>query len=69
MRREPGDQVERRRANRALAELRGKRFIDQSKDTQFTDAWILLAIVLTSPGLSRGTGFCWRARGRSSSHR
>ena len=35
----------------ALAELRGRRFIDQSKDTQFTDAWIILAVLLTIVGL------------------
>lgn len=34
-------------ADRALGELRGRRFIDQSKDTQFTDAWIILAVILT----------------------
>lgn len=32
-------------------ELRGKRFVDLAKDTQFTDAWILLAVILTVVGL------------------
>ncbi len=33
-------------------ELRNRRYIDVTKDTQFTDAWILVGIVLTLVGLA-----------------
>jgi uncharacterized protein (DUF58 family) len=41
----------------AIAELRGKRFVDLSKDTQFTDAWIILAVFITIAGLLLGNRF------------
>jgi uncharacterized protein (DUF58 family) len=45
------------RASAALREFRGKRYIDLSKDTQFTDVWIILAIILTLAGLATGSRF------------
>src|SRR5215208_6739358 len=50
---EPG----RNPADRVLAELRGKRFIDQTKDTQFSDAWIILGVLLTIIGVIARNGF------------
>jgi uncharacterized protein (DUF58 family) len=39
------------RYQRVLNELRGRRFIDLDKDTQFSDAWVVLGVVLTLAGL------------------
>ena len=53
-----------------MAELRGKRFIDHQKDTQFTDAWIILGILLTIAGLIAAQRVsCWPARSRCLSFR
>ncbi len=57
MRRRPTAQLGRRAYDRAVGELRGKRFVDNSKDTQFTDAWILLAVLLTVGGLATRNAF------------
>jgi uncharacterized protein (DUF58 family) len=46
-----------RTGRRAVSELRGRRFIDHSKDTQFTDAWIILAVILTLAGLVTRNAF------------
>jgi uncharacterized protein (DUF58 family) len=43
--------------DRKWDELRGKRFIDHQKDTQFTDAWIILGIVITVVALIARNGF------------
>ncbi|MCB0159489.1 MAG: hypothetical protein KDD83_15245, partial [Caldilineaceae bacterium] len=37
--------------------LRARRTIDTSKDTQFTDAWFVLATILTIVGLVLGNAF------------
>ncbi len=42
-------------------ELRSRRFIDVTKDTQFTDAWILLGIAITLVGLATGSRFATAA--------
>jgi hypothetical protein len=34
-----------------LSELRGDRYLDLEKDTQFSEAWIILGILLTSIGV------------------
>ena len=51
--------------DRTVAELRGRRFIDNQKDTQFTDAWIILGVVLTIAGLVARNGFLSGRRGRA----
>jgi len=38
-------------------ELRGRRYIDVTKDTQFTDAWLILGILLTLVGLATNSRF------------
>jgi uncharacterized protein (DUF58 family) len=38
-------------------ELRQRRYIDVTKDTQFTDAWIILGILLTLVGLAANSRF------------
>jgi uncharacterized protein (DUF58 family) len=38
-------------------ELRGRRYIDLTKDTQFTDAWLILGILLTLGGLATSSRF------------
>ena len=38
-------------------ELRQGRYIDVTKDTQFTDAWIILGILLTLVGLAANSRF------------
>ena len=38
-------------------ELRGARYRDKTKDTQFTDAWIVLAVLLTVIGLATDSRF------------
>ena len=38
-------------------ELRGRRYIDISKDTQFTDAWLILGVLLTLVGLATSSRF------------
>lgn len=57
MRRATTAQLGRRSYDRTVAELRGKRFIDHSKDTQFTDVWIILAVILTGVGLIAQNAF------------
>ncbi len=41
---------QRSRWDRMLAELRGGRYVDLSKDTQYSDAWLILALLLTLLG-------------------
>ncbi len=36
---------------RLFAELRGERYIDLEKDTQYSDAWVVLALVVTLMGI------------------
>ncbi len=36
---------------RAVAELRGGRYLDLSKDTQFSEAWVVLGLLLTAIGV------------------
>jgi uncharacterized protein (DUF58 family) len=57
MQRATTSQFGRNAANRVMRELRGRRFIDNSKDTQFTDAWIILAVFLTIAGLLTRNAF------------
>ena len=38
-------------------ELRGRRYVDVTKDTQFTDAWLVLGVLLTLVGLATGSRF------------
>lgn len=38
-------------------ELRNRRYIDLTKDTQFTDAWLILGILLTLVGLATNSRF------------
>jgi hypothetical protein len=45
------------RYQRVLHELHGRRFIDLDKDTQFSDAWVVLGIVLTVVGLILDNGY------------
>jgi len=45
-RREPRDIYQ-----RLLTELRGQRYLDLEKDTQFSDAWVMLGVLLTVVGL------------------
>ncbi len=45
-RREPRDIYQ-----RMLKELRGERYLDLEKDTQFSDAWVMLGVLLTVVGL------------------
>lgn len=45
------------RFDRSVSEIRGKRFIDHEKDTQFTDAWIILGVLITVAGLVLRNGF------------
>jgi len=40
-----------RRYKRFWKEIRGERYLDLSKDTQFSDAWIMLGLILTLTGL------------------
>ncbi len=42
---------------RVYNELQGKRYIDLSKDTQFTDVWPLLGVILTLIGLAANSRF------------
>jgi hypothetical protein len=42
--REAGRIEESGRYQRVLHELRGRRFIDLDKDTQFSDAWVVLPL-------------------------
>ncbi len=42
---------------RVYSELQGKRYIDLSKDTQFTDVWPLLGVILTLIGLATNSRF------------
>ncbi len=45
------------RWTRFTDELHGRRYVDRTKDTQFTDAWILLGILLTLAGVATGSRF------------
>jgi uncharacterized protein (DUF58 family) len=45
------------RYQRTLSELRGGRYVDLEKDTQFSDAWVVLAILLTLIGLVLNSRF------------
>lgn len=42
---------------RTYSELQGKRYVDLSKDTQFTDVWILLGVIITLIGLATNSRF------------
>jgi hypothetical protein len=42
---------------RVLQELRGGLYIDLEKDTQFSDAWVLLGLVLTLAGVALDNQF------------
>ena len=46
---------------RALRELRGVRFLDLTKDTQFSEAWNFLALILSLLGLIFDAGFMMTA--------
>ena len=46
-----------RGATARWASCAARRFIDHSKDTQFTDAWIILAVILTIVGLITRNSF------------
>lgn len=43
--------------DRTYRELRGKRYVDLSKDTQFTEVWPLLGVILTLIGLTTNSRF------------
>jgi uncharacterized protein (DUF58 family) len=45
------------RLERILSEVRGRRYRDLSKDTQFTDAWLIVGLILTIAGLAAGNSF------------
>jgi uncharacterized protein (DUF58 family) len=45
------------RLERVMAEVRGKRYRDLAKDTQFTDAWIIVGVLLTLIGLAVANRF------------
>jgi uncharacterized protein (DUF58 family) len=42
---------------RTVRELRGGRYLDLSKDTQFSDAWLLLGVLLTGMGMLLDNAF------------
>jgi uncharacterized protein (DUF58 family) len=44
-------------AERLRRELRGDRYVDQSRDTQFSASWVWLGIVLTIAGLALDSSF------------
>jgi len=39
------------RHQQVISELRGRRYVERSKDTQFSDAWVFLSVVITLLGL------------------
>jgi uncharacterized protein (DUF58 family) len=45
------------RLERILSEVRGRRYRDLTKDTQFTDAWIVVGLLLTLIGWALGNRF------------
>jgi uncharacterized protein (DUF58 family) len=45
------------RLERIMAEVRGRRYRDLSKDTQFTDAWMIVGLILTLIGLAMSSPF------------
>jgi uncharacterized protein (DUF58 family) len=47
----PGEKEPRTPYQRMLQELRGDRYLDLEKDTQFSDAWIILGLLLTLVGV------------------
>jgi uncharacterized protein (DUF58 family) len=48
----PGKQAEHRNLlKQTLSELRGERYLDLEKDTQFSEAWIVLGVLLTMVGV------------------
>lgn len=47
----------RERYQRIMKEVRGERYIDLTKDTQFSDAWIMLGILLTGIGILLNNAF------------
>src|SRR5512139_2839185 len=50
--RDPGSEPEPdERLERVLSEVRGRRYRDLTKDTQFTDAWVIVGLILTLIGL------------------
>jgi uncharacterized protein (DUF58 family) len=56
--RDPGSDPEPdERLERMLAEVRGRRYRDLTKDTQFTDAWVIVGLILTVIGLATASSF------------
>jgi len=49
--------VPRDRGGQALAELRGRRYINKDKDTQFSDAWVFVSVLLTGFGMALDSRF------------
>jgi hypothetical protein len=45
------------RLERILSEVRSRRYRDLAKDTQFTDAWVIVGLILTLVGLAAGNSF------------
>jgi uncharacterized protein (DUF58 family) len=45
------------RLERILSEVRGRRYRDLQKDTQFTDAWVIVGLILTVAGLAADNRF------------
>jgi uncharacterized protein (DUF58 family) len=45
------------RLERIMSEVRGRRYRDLAKDTQFTDAWLIVGLILTVAGLAAGNSF------------
>jgi uncharacterized repeat protein (TIGR01451 family) len=56
--RDPGSDPEPdERLERVLAEVRGRRYRDLARDTQFTDAWVIVGLILTLIGLAMANPF------------
>jgi len=51
----PGESDE--RMERILSEVRSRRYRDLTKDTQFTDAWVIVGLILTLAGLATANSF------------
>ena len=46
-----GDEEPRNLFQRTLKEVRGERYLDLEKDTQFSEAWVILGALLTMVGV------------------
>jgi uncharacterized protein (DUF58 family) len=56
--RDPGSEPEPdERLERIMSEVRSRRYRDLTKDTQFTDAWVVVGLILTLIGLALGNRF------------